>query len=622
MNNFSKNNCFNYTFVGKNNLKEIYNTWDLFISGSINEGNSHFSFTINIPLDWEYLDHYRNILKLHPIIKPKIDNNDPEFWNTKYSKYKELESLYTCGSTYNPIREYLIIIMHYSGATPWIFVITEENKNGLVHFHGIFAIKNIMDYNLNISTNILNKIKEFNRNSDVVIKNLNKFKDIKNWIRYIHKNKTWVFKPLWFTQEQYLKRMHDHFYICYKNNYEMHNQIDENINESIDFTILENPYFLEYDINLMLFKGCILKKNSIQENLFIDLILYYLILNEYYVYKDSIYKKVQNYKISYIIIGSIKEILFENFQTNVLSYVEKRYPCHTIGVNFWYLIKNFKLKSEQNILKITTLLLPENKIELDFSLMEFSDGIYDMKTNKFIKNNYNTFSNKKTTKFYNQTYDYTRRMPPKIWLESITHALDNNKDSFLSICFFISQLFKNKDNNLKKKYLYVYGPTNTGKTTLITNVLNRYFGKENVGSSISDNNFKYQEMYDKILIIIDEFKYNPNRVEDLLKLLGGETLLIPSKYEKKHIIVAGLMGIILSNNLEILKETDKAKLRALLSRLFISEFKNIPNKNIIEINKKLYNEEAQIFIFCNKLSFYNNNKFNEFDKKLLNDFVF
>ena len=37
-----------------------------------------------------------------------------------------------------------------------------------------------MDYNLNISTNILNKIKEFDRNSDVVIKNLNKFKDIKN----------------------------------------------------------------------------------------------------------------------------------------------------------------------------------------------------------------------------------------------------------------------------------------------------------------------------------------------------------------------------------------------------------------------------------------------------------
>ena len=192
----------------------------------------------------------------------------------------------------------------------------------------------------------------------------------------------------------------------------------------------------------------------------------------------------------------------------------------------------------------------------------------------------------------------------------------------MTICFFISQLFKNQDNNLKKKYLYIYGPTNTGKTTLITNVLNKYFGKQNIGTSISDNNFKYQEMYDKILIIIDEFKYNPNRIEDLLKLLGGETLLTPSKYEKKHIAITELMGIILSNNLEILKENDEEKLKALLSRLYISEFKNTPNKNIIEINKKLHNEEAQIFIFCNKLFFYNYNNNDKFNKKLLNDFKF
>ena len=63
----------------------------------------------------------------------------------------------------------------------------------------------------------------------------------------------------------------------------------------------------------------------------------------------------------------------------------------------------------------------------------------------------------------------------------------------MTICFFISQLFKNQDNNLKKKYLYIYGPTNTGKTTLITNVLNKYFGKQNIGTYISDNNFKYQD---------------------------------------------------------------------------------------------------------------------------------
>jgi hypothetical protein len=40
---------FNYCFPrGNNNLKEIFNTWDIFINNSLNNGHSHFSITINL----------------------------------------------------------------------------------------------------------------------------------------------------------------------------------------------------------------------------------------------------------------------------------------------------------------------------------------------------------------------------------------------------------------------------------------------------------------------------------------------------------------------------------------------------------------------------------------------
>ena len=55
-----------------------------------------------------------------------------------------------------------------------------------------------MDYNKNISYNILNHLKKYERNTDLdmLIKPLNKFKDIKGWLRYLHVNKIMVFQPM------------------------------------------------------------------------------------------------------------------------------------------------------------------------------------------------------------------------------------------------------------------------------------------------------------------------------------------------------------------------------------------------------------------------------------------
>tara|TARA_B110000977_G_C10839231_1_gene401289 strand:+ start:565 stop:735 length:171 start_codon:yes stop_codon:yes gene_type:complete len=55
-----------------------------------------------------------------------------------------------------------------------------------------------MDYNTNIPYNILNYLKKYESYADldILIKPLNKFKDIKGWVRYLHVNKVMVFRPM------------------------------------------------------------------------------------------------------------------------------------------------------------------------------------------------------------------------------------------------------------------------------------------------------------------------------------------------------------------------------------------------------------------------------------------
>ena len=115
------------------------------------------------------------------------------------------------------------------------------------------------------------------------------------------------------------------------------------------------------------------------------------------------------------------------------------------------------------------------------------------------------------------------------------NALNNNKDDFIVLCLFIANLFQPINENSKKNFIYIHGPSNTGKTTYSTKVLSRYFGSENIGSIVGDSNFKFQDIQDKLFIILEEFKYKNSLSGEFLKLLGGERLLTSKKYSKNHI---------------------------------------------------------------------------------------
>ena len=109
----------------------------------------------------------------------------------------------------------------------WTFTIFEENESGYGHMHGILAIRNITDYNKNIKNNILTEFKEDYSLADAVIKDLNTFKDIKGWIRYLHKDTRWIFRPHWYIIENYKHKINEVFLKAYTTNYNLKNEDKE-----------------------------------------------------------------------------------------------------------------------------------------------------------------------------------------------------------------------------------------------------------------------------------------------------------------------------------------------------------------------------------------------------------
>ena len=230
-----------------------------------------------------------------------------------------------------------------------------------------------------------------------------------------------------------------------------------------------------------------------------------------------------------------------------------------------------------------------------------------IRNNKFIvKVNFKK-TDAATIKYYNKSYSSVRRTQPENWIEGIKNAVgkENAKD-FTTICLFIASLFQEKNDDIKKNFLYVYGQSNTGKSTFLTKVLSRYYGLENIGSVVNSSNFKFQDVLNKLIIIMDEFRYSSSFSSDFLKLLGGEPLLTTQKYNKNHIIVEKTKGFILSNNLFVDKNESVNK--ALLERLHIIEFLNIVCYDKNSINELLKSEEPNIIVFCNKLYFSYTNK--------------
>ena len=622
-----KETSYNYNFIGGNNLKEIYNEWDLFIDWSENIGNSHYAFTINYPSDENhkksfYCNTYKNLLGLHPIGKNESIIHDGD----TYINFDSLEDDFKGDPSFWDNIQYIFDPYKGDILTTWIFTIVEENREGYVHLHGIVAVKNIIDYNKNIKHNILSKFKESYSLSDVVIKNLNNFKDIKGWIRYLHENNRWVFKPSFSITANYLDIIEKRFLKAYLNNYNLKNTKKEISNYKYDYrnVFCSIHTFDCKNLNKKIFHfiGVKLNRNELSQEVFIDLVSNYMLLNDLWINKDNIYKKIKDSLISYKNIGFVEDILFNKFQNTVMTFFLENFPLHFKNFDFYFLVKNFKNKMQSDILKIKNT--SNNIIEFDFSLMEFNDGVYNIRNNNFIFRKDIGQLDLCTIKYYSKSYNWVRQNKPKEWIKGIRNALgEDNFDDFVILCLFIATIFQPTNENIKKNFLYIHGKSNTGKTTLLSKVIYRYFGESNVGTIVSDNNFKFQDINDKLFIILEEFRYKKSLSSDFLKLLGGEKLLTSKKYSKEHISIENIKGLIISNEL-INEKNDEIK-KALENRLYIINFVNKVISSDSNINDIMLEEEAEIILFCNKLLFRLNykkqNRFkgkNKFEKKYNN----
>jgi hypothetical protein len=138
-----------------------------------------------------------------------------------------------------------------------------------------------------------------------------------------------------------------------------------------------------------------------------------MVLNNLFINKNNIYKKLKDSFISYELIGTIEYLLFDNFQNIIIPFFISKFPIHFNNFDFYFLIKNFKNKMESDILKIKNI--TNNNIELDFNLMEFKDGIYNISKNTFIskKDLENDISHCKdnlcTIKYYDKSYNRVRQ---------------------------------------------------------------------------------------------------------------------------------------------------------------------------------------------------------------------
>jgi phage/plasmid-associated DNA primase len=173
----------------------------------------------------------------------------------------------------------------------------------------------------------------------------------------------------------------------------------------------------------------------------------------------------------------------------------------------------------------------------------------------------------------------------------------------------------------KKLSLLIYGESNTGKTSIVVNLIINYIGRENVGTIVSSNNFKLQELQNKVVGILDEFRYSSKNSGDFLKLLGGENLIVEKKYSKQHVSIDNIPIIIVSNN--FIEDKDEKINEALLNRIYSVEFLNPITEEELgfykNFNKHIKEEEIDIILYCNKILFKNlKGKKNNFCRKIGN----
>lgn len=587
----------------KINLKHLYISMDEVINNSLNEGNIHFFLTINFQ---------------ETIIKKDIKK-----------KIKNLEE-----------------IINKIELISWYNITTELNKKNNYHIHGIIAIKSLIGYNNNIENNIkfclINKFE-----IDTKLNVCWNFIDIKKSWRYLYKeyenkkNKEKgeikkkinidVLDPIF--DEVFDKNNLKNENINLKNYNK--NQIKNKINfikvkknEEIWFEKIKKWVNIEIlnENKFDFVKGVKIDEKNYNERQLFFLWDFFLLINNMVLYKDKIYIKINESMISYNEFKNI-DYLYDNIN-EIIFFFKKNFPFQFNNFDELNFISKFLKNKNEKITRLREF--SSRKVNFNFNILEFKDGVYSILHNKFVRTSkfekeknkslVNLLINKEisTIKYYNCSYENLKE--PAVWLKSVEKVLGLKKrgdtlsdkianfikeDDIKWLLIYIAYIFHYSTNELNKQNtLYIWGPSNTGKTTLIINLFINYFGKENIGLISNNKNFEYQHIINKNLLIFDEFDIEKINIDNFKKLISKELILGEKKGKEPEFINPTPMLISSNYSLENKLNMSESK-EAIINRLKSINFKEKFKKEEMDydINNKIKEEEAKIIIYCNRVYF-------------------
>lgn len=325
--------------------------------------------------------------------------------------------------------------------------------------------------------------------------------------------------------------------------------------------------------------------------------------NDIRVNKKRLYIRISGSLISYKFFNEMS-FLDDNF-TDIYMYFLNKFPSQFKHLNVINLKREGLSKLENRI--ASDVIRFDLNIQLRFDLMEFYDGIYSIKLHKFLRkdrikrdNLLGYLGGLATIKYYDRHYKHLSFNTA--WEKELKYVINDDIDSFEEIAIRVANIFHKSDDLVgKKKALYIWGESNTGKTSLIAKPVIAFFGKENIGYFSSSNKFKFEGLVDKNVAVIDEFiiaKNNKVLLQELKKLLNEEELLVDRKYRQATLLDKIPIFIISNYNLDDLDPIDYDALKNRIKTIQFS--KKIKNKNF-KIKKILDNEEASIIIKCNEI---------------------
>jgi len=384
-----------------------------------------------------------------------------------------------------------------------------------------------------------------------------------------------------------------------------------------------------------------------------NLFLQYFEANNLYVDQDTIYQEITNTKISVKIFEKIKDL--ENKYEEITRWMESKF--YTSLRNFdWTNLKTLYLKKFiDNFLKNPKAFI--KPINLNFNFIEFTDGIYIISTNHFIKKNkinlennqtiinpkqdiYYLFTeslikkNWKTTAYWPKTYNNLNKIPTT-WLKFLSdritqpfHIIDKNNNTTISIqppnivnnfCIDFAKFF-NTENILKAKgkqdlTTFISGPSNTLKTTLTAHLLKQFYGMANIGMMTKSDNFAFEDILagKKKIIVDSEFVIEPKLLNEFKDVISGD---YNRKYGRKFLSADTIiepLPVLLNSNEDL-----KSQLQRKLYDWPIEDVKAIENRITKEFffrnpvhwsseeyqfySNVLSQELPSIIIYCNRLA--------------------